>query len=458
MLAAQPARQGVAPVLAACTLAACLALAGCMAPQGRSGPGAHGDGAAHVRPGTDPSQAAARPAYQARERGSVATRREDWLLGGQRVDVLFTGPAGGRSSPLVVYLPGLGESSDAGARWRQAWAAAGYAVLSVQLLDSDAAAWRSELARSGEFKALGRLHYAPDAMQRRLAMLQAVLAHAQGLGSAGAAPWASIDWQRAALAGHDLGAYTVLAAAGERVSAVQRPATGATASAATSPTTADAGPAALPRWRAAIALSPFAATAAEPPARYAGIQTPVLAVTGEADGDPLGLVDQPAWRLQPFEQMPGPDKWLLTVHDLPHAGFSGNPPGPAEAGRADTGRGRGSSAPEGGAGRGGKGGGGGGGPGGGSGGGGQHRGGGASGGGAGAGAGAEASQRSRSSRGQDPGAGQLPAAVLQARQAWVQDVSTAFLDAQLRDDPAARDWLASTAPAALGAAGTLRRK
>ncbi len=40
----------------------------------------------------------------------------------------------------------------------------------------------------------------------------------------------------------------------------------------------------------------------------------------------------------------------------------------------------------------------------------------------------------------------------------VQDISTAFLDAYLKDDPLAREWLASDAKRWLGAAGELRRK
>jgi len=38
----------------------------------------------------------------------------------------------------VVYLPGPGAGAQAGALWRQAWTRAGYAVLSLQPLDSDA--------------------------------------------------------------------------------------------------------------------------------------------------------------------------------------------------------------------------------------------------------------------------------------------------------------------------------
>jgi len=39
-----------------------------------------------------------------------------------------------------------------------------------------------------------------------------------------------------------------------------------------------------------------------------------------------------------------------------------------------------------------------------------------------------------------------------------QDISTAFLDAFVKDDPTARDWLAARAPRWLGDNGGLRQK
>ena len=79
----------------------------------------------------------------------------NWLISGQAVLLVLAEPGPPALVPLVIYLPGLGESGQAGERWRSAWASAGYAVLSVQPLAEDTAAWTSELARTGEFKALG---------------------------------------------------------------------------------------------------------------------------------------------------------------------------------------------------------------------------------------------------------------------------------------------------------------
>jgi hypothetical protein len=44
------------------------------------------------------------------------------------------------------------------------------------------------------------------------------------------------------------------------------------------------------------------------------------------------------------------------------------------------------------------------------------------------------------------------------RRVAVEEISTAFLDAYVRDDAAARAWLAGEAPRWLGATGALRSK
>ena len=62
------------------------------------------------------------------------------------VDIIErTAPQDAAVVPVVVYLPGLGQSAAAGATWRAAWASAGYAVLAVQPLDDDALAWTSAM-------------------------------------------------------------------------------------------------------------------------------------------------------------------------------------------------------------------------------------------------------------------------------------------------------------------------
>jgi hypothetical protein len=230
-----------------------------------------------------------------------------WPLGGEAVPVDITAPSNGTGGALVVYLPGLGEGAEAGVRWHQAWAAAGHTVLSVQPLAEDALAWRSELARASEFRALARERHASSEMQRRLDSLLQVLTEARRRAAAGEPLLRAANAPTLVLAGHDLGAYTAMAAAGERLPGVRLP------------DWAAAG------WRLAgvLAISPHAEAGADP-ARYGAVQVPVLSITSTADRDFLGLVDSPQRRAQPFDHLTGAHRWLLTLDDLPHAALAGD--------------------------------------------------------------------------------------------------------------------------------------
>ncbi|RZJ07580.1 MAG: hypothetical protein EOP39_16000 [Rubrivivax sp.] len=213
----------------------------------------------------------------------VATRELNLSLGsfdvlGRRVTLTRSTLAAG-ALPVVVYLPGLGQEGNSGQRWAAAWAQAGYAVLAVQPLEADAAAWRSELSRTGEFRALGQLHYGETLRAERLAMLRRLRPALQ-------AAQPELDWSHAAVAGYETGAQTALDAR------------------------ADAG------WQAAIAISP---PAMQPPAAGA----PALVVTSEADNDPLGLITGPTDRRRVFEALAPGGGWLLNVGNASHAGLAG---------------------------------------------------------------------------------------------------------------------------------------
>ena len=363
--------------------------------------------------------------------GSAATA-QTWLLGGHQHTLQWLLPrAGSTAMPLVVYLPGLGEPATAGARWRQAWAAAGYAVLSLQPLEADEAAFRSELARTGEFRELARQRFAAGEARQRLRVLAEVHGELQRRVSGGDPLLQQLDLTRVALAGYDIGAWTAMVAAGERLpgnAAPQRP---------------------LP-LRAVIALSPHAVVADGGfETRWQDIQLPVLSVTGDADTDLLGLVPGALVREAPFAQMPAADKRLLSLPGLPHAAFGG---GAVEAllqaaGRESAGTAPGGDDARGQRGRGGGGGGGGGGSGDARGGAGSHRG----------ERGPSGNEAGRQPRGSFSSAASNPT-TLQMRLQAIQDVSTAFLDATLKDDALAREWLARDAPRWLAGQGTLRSR
>ncbi len=204
---------------------------------------------------------------------------------GRRVTVTRSAGAGG-PLPVVVYLPGLGQGSDAGQRWAATWAQAGLAVLAVQPLAADEDAWRSQLARTGEFHELGVLHYGEALRTERLAALRRLVAALQ---AQPAVAGVALDWQRAAVAGYETGAQTALDL-GADASAWQ------------------------PRAIVAISPPPMEAPAATPPA---------LVVTSDTDGDALGLVRQPAQRRRAFETLRPGTGWLLALPATSHAALAG---------------------------------------------------------------------------------------------------------------------------------------
>lgn len=221
--------------------------------------------------------------------GETATRELNLSLAsfdalGRRVTVTRSARAPA-ATPVVVYLPGLGQGSDAGQRWAAAWAQAGYTVLAVQPLEADAAAWRSALSRTGEFRELGRLHYGDALRADRLAALRRLLPALR-------AAQPALDWGHAALAGYETGAQTALDAR------------------------ADAG------WQAIIAISP-------PVMQAPAAGSATLVVTSELDSDPLGLITRPAERRQAFDAMAPGSAWLLNLGQASHAGLAGTLAPPA---------------------------------------------------------------------------------------------------------------------------------
>jgi hypothetical protein len=224
-----------------------------------------------------------------------------------------------------------------------------------------------------------------------------------------------IDTGRVAVVGFDLGAQTALALAGEK-----HPGIG--------PLTA------MPSLRAIIALSPHARISGGFAERFGDIRLPVLSITGTEDDDPYGLVNTPYTRQAPFKFMPPGGKYMLVLDNGTHQLLSGTSrPLSAEMDMPDSRR---SGGMPGGGGRMGGPGGGMGGPGGMGG----MRGGGPSGGPSGMG-------MPRHARG---GA--------QRQTVIVERVSLAFLDAFVKEDPVAAEWLARDAARWFDQAATLSSK
>ena len=148
------------------------------------------------------------PGYVAEQRYATTTTRDSWTLGGEPVEVTLLRPPGSGPYPLVIYLPGLGESPNAGSAWRQAWARAGYAVLAYQPVANAETIWTTAPARRGDFFELAKEQFSQDALGKRLAMLRELFAELERRRNSGAL--AGVDTSRVGFLGWSMGGYGAL--------------------------------------------------------------------------------------------------------------------------------------------------------------------------------------------------------------------------------------------------------
>jgi len=210
----------------------------------------------------------------------------------------------------VVYLPGLGEPSDAGLAWRQTWARAGYAVLGMQPAQFGTAIWSSSRARAGDFSGIARDAFAAKSLAMRAQILQDAFAQVSRRQRGPA--FAQIDLSRIVVAGFDLGAQTAQLVAGENVRGVE----------------ALRFPDAV---KGVIVLSPYADRASVE-SNFQAIRLPVLAITSGQDVDTYRLIASPSMRRTPFEYMPPGHKYLVVLSSAAHGVLSGSgPAGPRDS-------------------------------------------------------------------------------------------------------------------------------
>jgi pimeloyl-ACP methyl ester carboxylesterase len=251
--------------------------------------------------------------YMSPRHDAIRSYTIDWNEAEQSRQFELVLPEHADRAPLIVYLPGLGQDQQAGVRWTQAWAQAGYAVISIQPLADDELAWSSEDARSGKFDAVARHGFSEATMRRRLPALNDALEQLAHRAAAGDPLLRPLDFSRMAVVGFDLGAYSAMVIAGQGLEATERPLLS------------------MP-VRAVIALSPFAdASATGHRERYAAISGPVLNITGAQDVDAYGLIDSASLRTQPFRLMPPGDKYLVSLALGSHGLIGGADPTPRVA-------------------------------------------------------------------------------------------------------------------------------
>lgn len=339
--------------------------------------------------------------YHAESRHAFDTSADRWSADGREIDVVLSVPHGDGPFPLVLYLPGLGESAAAGSFWREAWASAGYAVASVQSAASGPAIRGLPDARNGDMARIAREQFGSESLNARVSAIRFVHRELMRRASQGVPLYTRVASSRLVVTGYDLGAQTAYALAGEL--SPQRTALPS-----------------LPGVAGAIALSPYVAAAAGGfEQRYAAIRVPTLSVTGPDDRDSHGIGTSPSARQAPFRFGIG-QAYLLTLDGIGHRVLAGNPDDEAnEPGDRDEADKRTSPRGESGPPR------------------------------------SEGGRRGPAGGpqgGMRPGGGSDMPPNPQARtdvarqRIAIQQVTLAFLDATLRDDAIAREWLERNAP------------
>lgn len=350
--------------------------------------------------------------YRAGPAQALQQWQATWSLANGAVDVLLLQPRQAVGAlPVVLYLPGLGETARSGEAWRRSWAEAGYAVLSIQALEDGPAAYRSDEALAGALQAMHQRYFSAAAQAKRLQLIRQSLAQVAKRVAAGESGFAQLDLQRMAVAGFDLGAQSAAALVSE-----SEPVEGSLAP------------------LAAILLGPYI-EADDDLARFTTLDQPLLLVTGTQDDVPL-VWQAPGQRQRLWQALPPRGSYQLLVEG-DHPSLAGNAVLPrgakgkrGERGPGGVGRPAGGPPPSGGAMP------------------------------MASFAGADGGQPPVGrSRGAPPGAGGGEGAPSDPRQSVaIQAVSLAFLDARLQGLNAARQWLDNGADVWLSGVAELQHK
>ncbi len=257
----------------------------------------------------------------------VESITETWQHDDQGIQITMMTPVVPGNYPLIIYLPGLGESSETGKLWREAWAKAGYSVFSVQpkslgdalkgtpkvappkssswfSKDYDNSAAQKDI-RNSDLRYLGHQYFSQEQLSKRINQVLWAYAQLKQRNQSRLGLFARADLSRVVIAGYDIGAQTTAAMIGETYDI-------------TLPSTTDFKP------LAAILLSPAVDMAlGDITTRYQNISLPLLAVTGAEDDDP-SAISTPFARTAIWEYSPPGDKCLLVLKKGSHQLLSGN--------------------------------------------------------------------------------------------------------------------------------------
>ncbi len=274
----------------------------------------------------------------------IDSQREVWNHDHVQLDTMLTMPTAAGNYPLIIYLPSLGEDANAGRIWRETWAKAGYAVFSLQPVlitqalkeieamkklnpelereegfeaedeldqsQSLTEGWfggklqrPSRSAQNSELRYLGHEYFAVDNLKQR--MQQVFWAYQQLKVRKSSGQFASVDLSKVIIAGYDLGAQTVAGMIGENF---------------------DSALPELPEFKplAAITISPSVNLAkGNVRSRFKAIKLPLLVVTGTEDNDPYAI-SSASVRASLWEHAAAGSKYLLMLQNAGHQVLAGS--------------------------------------------------------------------------------------------------------------------------------------
>jgi predicted dienelactone hydrolase len=218
---------------------------------------------------------------------------------------LYVPQAGAGPLPVLVFSHGLGGSRGGYEYLGRHWGSHGYVCVHIQHKGSDDAVWKGKENRMEELRKAVRV---PANILNRPADVSFALDQLEKMNKEGRLK-GRLDLEKVGLAGHSFGAFTTLACAGQTFFTARGGTTGKAES----------------RVKAAIAMSPQpqAGRRVDRKKAYATIKIPIFHMTGTEDDGVAITEAKPADRRVPYDHIPAPGQYLLTLTGGDHMVFAG---------------------------------------------------------------------------------------------------------------------------------------